>query len=116
METKSKDEGQGDGEILPEHMAPWIRNARLYQHLKSIGLFVEAIPFEDDPTKISWIQVSVTMPTRTYAELVDRMVPSSDDGLGRPRAIGLPLQRPEVGDIVTAASGDWENVVDFPTE
>ena len=43
--------------MQPKHMSPWLRNKRLYETLKGMGLFVTAVPFEDAPDKINWIQV-----------------------------------------------------------
>lgn len=101
-------------EVLPEHMQPWTRNERLYQHLKAMGLFVTAVPFEDDRTKISYITVSSVQPCDTLEDLIDRMRPRDDDGLGLPAGIGSPMKRPEVRESVGAALGDGDNVVDFP--
>ena len=101
----------GDEEILPEHMAPWVRNKRLYEHLKSMGLFVVAVPYEDDPTKISWIQVASLGPTVTLGEMRDRL--RRNDERLVPACVDSPLKGPEIGDSVSPVGVD---VIDFPAK
>ena len=111
-------------EITPEHMTPWDRNQRLYKFLKNMGLFVTPIPFDDDKTKISWIQVSAVMPIDTLEETLDRLHPT-DDGPrpmnvsadeSVPRDIRFPVEGSEVADVIASSVTDGPNVVDFPTE
>ncbi len=99
-------------EVPREHMAPWVRNARLYETLKGMGLFVTAVPFKDGPSKINWIQVYTQMPADTLEDLMDRMVPSDADSV--PRHVSSPLQGAQIRDVVTPASADRDNVIDFP--
>jgi len=96
-------------------MNPWLRNQRLYETLKGMGLFVTAVPFEDEPDKINWIQVSAYSPAENFADLIDRMIPSSSDGLV-PRNVGSPMQGAQVADMVAPTLSDGENVIDFPPE
>ncbi len=49
-------------EIIPEHMTVWDRNARLYETLKGMGLYVLAIPQDDNPSRIDQIIVSAGLP------------------------------------------------------
>ena len=97
----------------PEHMTPWDRNARLYETLKGMGLCVTAVPFEDVPEKICWIQVSAQLPTGTLAELVDRMLPSADES-PVPVNVRSPLQGTEVVEGVVPTLTERANVIDFP--
>ncbi len=87
-------------EILPEHMDRWTRNARLYETLKGMGLFVSPIPEPDDPTKIREMIVSADLPSAEGA---------AETG------IDPVVKRPQVGKVVRSASGGGDNVVDFPT-
>lgn len=94
-------------------MAPWIRNQRLYDHLKAMGLEVTPVPFKDDPTKISWIQVSAFQICDTFEELVDRMLPADRDGM-LPRNVSSPIQGTHVADVVEPAATQRNNVIDLP--
>lgn len=83
--------------ILPEHMSVGERNARLYETLKGMGLFVTAVPCKDDPCEISYIQVSCGLP---------RPHPTFD--------VGPPVEGAEVGEGVASPAGAGDNVIDFP--
>jgi hypothetical protein len=50
------------GETLPGSMDRWARNQRLYETLKGLGLFVDAIPEPGDPARIRQMIVSVDPP------------------------------------------------------
>ena len=101
-----------ENEIVPEHMAPWIRMERLYEFLKNMGLFVIPMPYDDDRTKISWLPVSVVLPVRTLEEQIDRLVPSSGGSV--PVSIHSPLKGSQVREVVTPSVPDGDNMVDFP--
>jgi hypothetical protein len=73
-----------------DQMDRWSRNQRLYETLRSIGLFVSPVPEEDDPTKIRYLIVSADLPP--LAETADE----------RPAARAT-------------AARERSNVVDFPT-
>ena len=92
-------------EILPEHMSVAWRNQRLYDTLKGMGLFTSVVLCRDDPTKIDQIVVSAGLPT---VELL-----TADMCLSAP--VGLPLERPEVADVVSPSLGSGSNVINFPT-
>ena len=78
---------------LPEHMDRWSRNQRLYETLKGMGLYVSPIPEDHDPTKIREMIVSADLPTC---------------------GVDVPVERPEVGDVVGPTVRDAGNVVLFP--
>jgi hypothetical protein len=71
-----------------EHMDRWSRNERLYETLKSMGLYVSPIPESDDPTKIRYMIVAADLPPA--------------EGGARTDDAGRSPQRPR------------GNVVDFP--
>jgi hypothetical protein len=50
------------GGVLPDHMDRWTRNQRLYETLKGVGLCVNPIPEQNDPTKIREMIVSADLP------------------------------------------------------
>ena len=87
-------------EIEPDHMTVAIRNKRLYDTLKGMGLFVTPVPREDFPNEIDHIVVSCHMPGGSR-ELV---APN----------VCLPLQGPKVGEGIAPSGSDGNNVVDFP--
>ena len=97
-------------EVMPEHMTPWHRNARLYEYLKSLGLHVNPVPFKDDRTKICWLQVSSQIPYETMEELDDCMRPSDSAAL----PVGLPVGGPKIADVIGAAVANPDDVIDFP--
>jgi len=99
--------------IQLEHMTPWDRNQRLYEQLKSMGLFVTPVCFTDDPSKISWLQVSAQAPMQTLEELVDRMIPSSESSV--PVNVSLPLEGTKIAEVVAPFLAHGDNVVDFPS-
>ena len=91
--------------IYPEHMDIASRNARLYETLKGMGLFVVAVPDNDDTTRIKHLIVSADL---QFAEQTAQH--SAKAG------VALAMQRPEIGDVVRAAEDRGVNVVDFPTK
>lgn len=90
-------------QVLPEHMDRWSRNARVYQFLKGMGLFVCPVPEKDDPTRINHLIVSADLP---FAGEV-----AEDDAKAR---VCGPAERPKLGNAVQPARGGGDNVVDFP--
>lgn len=82
--------------LAPEHMDRWTRNQRLYETLKGMGLFVVPIPEADDPSKISQLLVSADLPPDVTR-------------------IGVPMERPQVGQVIASPVGEGDNVIHFPT-
>ena len=80
--------------LVPEHMDRWARNQRLYETLKGMGLYVVPIPEIDDPSKIAQLVVSADLPP----------------DMSR---VGVPVQRPQVTEVVVAAARDGDNVLHF---
>jgi hypothetical protein len=85
------------------------RNARLYETLKGMGLYVDPIPDKDDPTRIAYLIVSSGLPFA--ADLAERAAEKAAEA-GVPAA----MQRSQVADPIPAAEGAGENVVNFPTK
>ena len=92
--------------ILPEHMSVEDRNKRLYEMLKSMGLFVTPICRGDTQSAINSIVVACAMPTM---ELIACKRGSTPD-------VSVPVERPEIGEIVSSSFRAGGNVVKFPTE
>ena len=93
------------------HMDVASRNQRLRETLEGMGLFVMPIYCESDPSRIDYMQVSVTLPTfvqrgtdNPARAIVPTPMPRSDDTIG------------DVGDV-GAAKGLWnDNVANLPTK
>ena len=85
------------------------RNARLYETLKGWGLYVDAIPEDDDPTKINRIVVACGLPFQSVAAH-GGSEQSAETG------IGSEVKRPLVGESIDPAERSGLNVVDFPTK
>jgi hypothetical protein len=85
------------------------RNARLYETLKGMGLYVDPIPDRDDPSRIAYLVVSAGLPFPANAEI-------GEGAAEQPAIAGVPLavQRAQVADGVPAAESGGENVVNFP--
>ena len=71
-----------------------------------MGLFVTPICRDDTPSAIDSIVVSCAMPT---IELVAGKRGSTPD-------VSVPVERPEIGEIVNSSFRAGGNVVKFPTE
>lgn len=84
--------------ILPQHQDKWSRNWRLYESLLKMGLYVVPI-FAD----------------REYRFIVRLQVSSDLSETGVSGDVVTPIKWSEVGEIVSAAIGDGDNVIDFPT-
>jgi len=89
--------------IVPEHMDRWSRNARLYETLKGMGLYVSPIPEPDDPTRIREMIVAADLPAHDAAEQATQA------------SVDLTVKRPEVADVVKTAERGGMNVVNFPS-
>jgi len=76
------------------------RNQRLYEHLKSLGLFVAVTSDPDDHTVIDSITISTGQPK---VHLV-------------PFDVCFPLDGTKIGEEVRSSVLDGDNVVDFPTK
>lgn len=89
--------------LSPEHMDRWSRNQRLYETLKGMGLYVVPIPEDHDPAKIRHLVVSADLLVEQPAENAAQsgVVPE--------------MKRALVGDVVTPAESDGDNVIHFPT-
>lgn len=85
-----------------------VRNKRLYETLKGMGLFVTAIPRTDFPNEIDYIAVSCQAPGGP------RVLYPLDRSGEVPVHVGSPLQGPEVGEGIPAAVRDGDNVIDLP--
>ena len=101
--------------FLPEHMNRWLRNERLYEYLKGMGLVVSVKTLDDDPDKIDYICVSADIPEGSLSAMKERA--ASDLKLKNlpSTGVGGPLEGPEVDEIIGPTITDRPNVVDFPT-
>ena len=95
--------------IYPEHMDIGSRNARLYDTLKGMGLFVVAIPDENDTTKIKHLVVSADLP------FAGKATEGATQDAAEAGVTGA-MQRSQVGNVVASAEDRGMNVVDFPTK
>lgn len=87
--------------IWPLHMDVGSRNARLYEELAKMGLFVFPIFAENDPTRIDYLHVAVSPP-----EYVTKQ--STGGGVAEPMASA------KVGNEVGTAGAGGDNVVYLP--
>lgn len=83
---------------IPHQMHRFARNRRLYDHLFSMGLHVEAVLVGDNPDKIDSLIVST-------APRTGNMLPSD---------VGLPVQGPQISKKVVPPLSNRNNVVNFP--
>jgi hypothetical protein len=90
--------------LMPEHMDRWTRNQRLYETLKGMGLFVEAVPEPDDNTKIRHLIVS--------SDLLLTQQPAENTA---ERGVVRVVQRTEIADVIGTAERGRGNVIDFPS-
>ncbi|MFZ2103265.1 MAG: hypothetical protein WAU86_22150 [Oricola sp.] len=90
--------------ISPEHMNKGVRNLRLYETLKGMGLYVVPIPDENDPDVIAQIVVSAELPFAQRA--AEKPTESGVSGT---------VERAEVGKVVGSTDSSGVNVIDFPT-
>ena len=91
--------------ILPEHMDAWSRNARLYETLKGMGLYVSPILETDDPSKINRMIVSADLPfAQDVAERAAEV-----------RVLAAE-QRSPVGEVIGPAESLGENVIRMPAK
>lgn len=88
--------------VLPEHMDRWSRNARLYETLKGMGVFVTPIPEPGDPTKIREMIVAADLPVE--------QAPQDSAQTG----VHAVVKRPKIREVVRSSEGDGDNVVYFP--
>lgn len=88
--------------ILPEHMDRWTRNARLYETLKGMGVFVTPIPDAQDNTKIDRMIVSADLP-----QCLTENGPERD-------VVGA-VERTEIVDVIASTQTPGMNVIDFPS-
>jgi hypothetical protein len=89
--------------MQPEHMDRWSRNARLYETLKGMGLFVSPIPEADDATKINRLVVSADLPW---------LQGCAEDSAER--SVDRAAERSQVAEVVTPTETGRVNVIDFP--
>jgi hypothetical protein len=87
------------------HMDVGARNRRLYEELAKTGLFIVPVFAESDPTRIDYLQVSVSRPD--FAEQ------SSKEATGR--GVAMPVAGAQVVKGGHTAQRSGVNVVDFPT-
>ena len=88
------------------HMDVASRNQRLRETLEGMGLFVMPIYCESDPSRIDYMQVSVTLPT---------FVQQGTDNPAR-ATVPTPMPSSDIRGDVGAAKGLWDNVVNLPTK
>jgi hypothetical protein len=94
--------------LLPEHMDLWSRNARLYETLNGMGLYIDPIPESDDPTKFNRLVVSAGLPFQAGSARNCTEKPSQ-------AGVAPAMKRSQVDDVVAAPESGGENVVVFPT-
>ncbi len=90
----------------PEHMDRHSRNERLYRTLLGMGLVVDPIRANDDPTKMEGMYVSAELPAvgQRVAE-----VPAKD-------GVRLVMERALVGQVARSPEGARDAVIQFPTK
>jgi len=93
--------------LKPDHMDAASRNTRLCKTLRGMGLYVEPIFASDDPERIDYLHVSVTLPTS-----VEQGV--SQDATSGP--VSMPVTRPDVSESIESTEPGGCDVIDFPPE
>lgn len=87
----------------PQHMDRWTRNERLYRHLLGLGLVVDPVFADEARTQIDHLIVSADLPV---TEPVAQQAAQA--------SVHSPMQRTQVGHVITSTERDRDNVVDFP--
>src|ERR1700722_8928855 len=114
----------------PEHMSRWVRSERLYRQLLAMGLVAIPMFADDDRTRIDHLLVTVELPfasERLSESLVlveggqttEETAPTSDSGATEHPAedsVLAPVESAEVEQVIHAAEGDGNNVIEFPPE
>jgi hypothetical protein len=93
----------------PQHMDKYSRNERLYHFLLGMGLIVNPICLPDDPAKIDYLHVTVTLANAT--ESFVREVTESPSI----SCVVKPIERPEIRNVVGSSEATGDTVINFPT-
>ena len=89
-----------------KHMDAASRNQRLRETLEGMGLFVVPIFCESDPTRIDYMQVSVTLPSY--------VVEDAGQQTAGPR-VSTPVTCSKVAESVESVESKGDNVIDLPS-
>lgn len=88
-----------------EHMDIGSRNGRLYATLRDMGLFVLPVFAKDDPERIDYMQVSVTLPAQLH-----EAAQQATSG-----AVAAPMTSSDISKGVESTKSGRDGVINFPS-
>jgi len=88
-----------------EHMDIGSRNGRLYVTLRDMGLFVLPVFAKDDPERIAYMQVSVTLPAQLH-----EAAQQATSG-----AVAAPMTSSDIPKDIEPTKSGRNGVINFPS-